>query len=355
MLRAIELAHKGGGWVNPNPQVGAVVVKEGRIIAEGYHARFGGPHAERVALESCEESLQEATLYVTLEPCCHTGKTPPCADAIIASGISKVVVGSNDPNPEVDGGGIEQLRKAGLEVNTGFMQQECDRLNRIFSHYISKKTPYVLAKYAMTLDGKIATKTGASKWITGEEARLDVQRLRDRYSTIMVGINTVLADDPLLTCRLEGGKDPLRVICDSSLRIPLDSHIVKTAHEVPTLLAVTQGDLSKKQQLEDLGCSIVVVPQKQGHVDLAALLLELGERSLDSVLIEGGPSLLGSAFDEGLVQAVRAYIAPQLFGGSLAPSPVGGEGVESPSGSFKLRNSIVTSFGEDICIEGEVE
>ncbi|MDR2035275.1 MAG: bifunctional diaminohydroxyphosphoribosylaminopyrimidine deaminase/5-amino-6-(5-phosphoribosylamino)uracil reductase RibD, partial [Coriobacteriales bacterium] len=194
MQRAIELAQKGGGWVNPNPQVGAVVVKDGRIVGEGYHARCGQAHAEIAALESCKEPPVGATLYVTLEPCCHTGKTPPCTEAIIASGITRVVVGSDDPNPLVAGGGVAALRRAGIEVVTAFMKEECDKLNRIFFYSVRTRTPYVLAKYAMTADGKIATRTGASKWSTGEAARRDVHRLRNRYAAIMVGINTVLSD-----------------------------------------------------------------------------------------------------------------------------------------------------------------
>jgi len=355
MTRALELAQLGGGWVNPNPQVGAVLVKESRVIGEGYHARFGGPHAERVTLEACAESPVGATLYVTLEPCCHTGKTPPCTEAITESGISKVVIGSDDPNPLVSGEGVKLLRDAGIEVVTGFLQNECDKINRIFFHYIKDKTPYVLAKYAMTVDGKIATYTGASQWITGEEARLDVQRLRDRYAAIMVGINTVLADDPLLTCRIEGGKDPLRVIVDSSLRIPLDSQIVQTARDVPTLLATAADDPVKRQQLEELGCGVLVLPTNENGLNLRSLFQILGQRGIDSVLIEGGPTVLGSAFDEGLVQAVSCYIAPKLFGGSSAPSPIGGKGVSTPDKAIKLHHITVKNFGDDLYIEGEVE
>jgi len=354
MIRALELAQRGGGWVNPNPQVGAVLVKEGRVIGEGYHARFGGPHAERVALDSCEESPKGATLYVTLEPCCHEGKTPPCTEAIIESGICKVVIGSDDPNPLVAGGGVELLRSAGLEVLTGVCKEECDRINRIFFHCIKNETPYVLAKYAMTADGKIATHTGASRWITGKEARSDVHKLRDRYAAIMVGINTVLADDPLLTCRVQGGKNPLRVIVDSKLRTPLDSQVVQTALEVPTLIATTSDDLERRQQLEERGLGVVVLPQTASGLDLASLLWALGQRGIDSVLIEGGPTLLGSAFDEQLVQAVCIYLAPKIFGGSSAPSPIAGRGVGIPDESIILGNATVRSLGEDICIEGEV-
>ncbi|HBT95057.1 MAG TPA: bifunctional diaminohydroxyphosphoribosylaminopyrimidine deaminase/5-amino-6-(5-phosphoribosylamino)uracil reductase RibD, partial [Coriobacteriia bacterium] len=294
MKRAVELARKGSGWVNPNPQVGAVIVRDDRVIGEGYHERFGELHAERNALLSCTEPAAGATMYVTLEPCCHTGKTPPCTDAILEAGIAKVVAGSNDPNPSVAGKGFGRLREAGIEVVTGFMQNECDALNRIFFHYIRNKTPYVLMKYAMTLDGKIATRTGESKWITGEAARADVQRLRGRYAAIMVGIGTVLADDPLLTCRLEGERNPLRVVCDSRLAISLESQIVQTACEVPTLIATTTADSEKIRQLGKLGCSVLTLPAADGHVDLKQLLCELATRGVDSVLVEGGATLHGA-------------------------------------------------------------
>ena len=225
MMRAIELAKKGKGWTNPNPMVGAVIVKNGKIIGEGYHEKCGQLHAERNAIASLTESAEGATIYVTLEPCCHYGKTPPCTEAILEQKIARVVIGSRDPNPKVAGKGAEILRRAGLQVQEDFMREECDELNPVFFHYITNKTPYVVMKYAMTADGKIATKTGASKWITGEEARNEVQRMRHKYMGIMAGIGTVLADNPLLNTRIEGKKSPVRIICDSKLRMPLDSQI----------------------------------------------------------------------------------------------------------------------------------
>lgn len=225
MRQAIMLARKGEGWTSPNPMVGAVIVKNGRIIGEGYHARWGGLHAERNALASLTEPAEGATLYVTLEPCCHYGKTPPCTEALLEHKIARVVIGSRDPDPRVAGKGAQILKAAGVRVEEDFLREECDRLNPVFFHYITEKTPYVVMKYAMTLDGKIATRTGASKWITGEEARTRVQLLRHRYSGIMAGIGTVLADDPLLNVRLEGKKSPTRIICDSHLRIPPESRI----------------------------------------------------------------------------------------------------------------------------------
>ena len=230
MERAVRLAQKGLGWVNPNPLVGAVIVKDGRIIGEGYHRKCGDLHAERNAIASLTESAAGAVMYVTLEPCCHYGRTPPCTEAIIEQKIAKVVVGSKDPNPQVAGKGIETLRRAGIEVVEDFMKDECDQLNPVFFHYITTKTPYLVMKYAMTADGKIATKTGASRWITGEKARMAVHEMRHAYMGIMAGIGTVLADDPMLNVCLSGKKSPVRIICDSRLRIPEYSCIFKTAH-----------------------------------------------------------------------------------------------------------------------------
>ena len=228
MRRAMELAELGRGWTKTNPVVGAVLVKEDRIIGEGYHKKYGELHAERNAIASLTESAEGAVIYVTLEPCCHHGKTPPCTEAIIEQKIRKVVIGSRDPNPKVAGKGVQMLREAGVTVVEDFMREECDQLNPVFFHYITTKTPYVVMKYAMTLDGKIATKTGASKWITGEAARKEVQHMRHQYMGIMAGIGTVLADDPMLNVRVEGWKSPVRIVCDSKLRIPPDSQIVST-------------------------------------------------------------------------------------------------------------------------------
>ena len=269
MQIAIEEAKKGSGFTSPNPLVGAVLVKDGKIVGKDYHHKYGEFHAERNAILNCKEDLAGASLYVTLEPCCHYGKTPPCTQIIIERGIEKVYIGSYDPNPKVNGGGIKQLKDAGIEVVTEVLKEECDALNPVFFHYIEKKEPYVVLKYAMTADGKIATRTGASKWITGEAARKRVQYSRKIYSGIMVGIGTVLADDPMLTCRLENAKNPVRIICDSSLRIPLDSNIVKTAKEVPTIIACTipkedkgnlKKDLTIKEKIEKLqqaGCEVI--------------------------------------------------------------------------------------------------
>ena len=236
--------------------VGAVLVKEARVIGSGYHERFGAPHAEINALASCKESTEGATLYVTLEPCCHYGKTPPCTEAILKAGIRRVVVGSTDPNPLVSGRGIRLLRERGIEVTQGILQTECDRLNEVFFHFIQTGRPYVIMKYAMTMDGKTAAYTGESKWITNETARKHVHKDRFRYSAVMAGIGTVIADDPLLTCRIEGGRNPIRIICNTSLRLPLTSRIVETASEVPTLIATSCRDLQAQQPYLKAGCRI---------------------------------------------------------------------------------------------------
>lgn len=363
MRLALELAERGLGWTSPNPMVGAVIVKEGRMIGRGYHRRCGDLHAEREALRNCTESPAGATLYVTLEPCCHQGRQPPCTEAILAAGIRRVVVGSGDPNPLVAGQGLEILRSRGVEVETGVLEAECLELNRVFFHFIRTGRPYVVMKYAMTLDGKIATRTGASRWITGEPARERVHRDRHRYSAILAGAGTVLADDPQLTCRMEGGRNPLRIICDSHLRIPLESRIVRTAREVPTVLAAVEAqergtsaaEAEKRRKLEEAGCRIWTLPARAGRVDLDALMTRLGEEGVDSVLLEGGGALNWSALEQGVVRRVQAYVAPKLFGGGEAKSPVTGLGVELPGQAVRLRRMTVTPLGEDILIEGEVD
>lgn len=357
MRLALQLAEKGCGWTSPNPMVGAVIVKDGRIIGQGWHERYGGLHAERNALASCTEPQKGATMYVTLEPCCHHGKQPPCVEAVLEAGISRVVTGSVDPNPLVGGKGISILREHGVQVTVDVLREECDRLNEVFMHYIQTRRPFVVMKYAMTMDGKIAAYTGASKWITGEEARNHVQQQRHRYSAIMAGIGTVLADDPLLTCRISNGKNPVRIICDSSLRIPLDAQIVTTANQVPTILAVCErgyADKEKRLALEEAGCRVLCVEEANGHVDLRQLMQRLGEEQIDSILLEGGGNLHWAALESGIVRKVQAYVALKLFGGRDAKTPVEGRGVPAPSEAVFLKNGVVTRLGEDFLIESEV-
>lgn len=355
MQSALELARKGCGYVSPNPMVGAVIVKEGKIIGSGYHERYGEAHAERNALASCSESPKGATMYVTLEPCCHHGKQPPCVDAIIEAGISHVVVGCGDPNPLVAGKGIEILRNHGILVTEHVMEEECRKLNDVFFHFIQTKRPYVVMKYAMTLDGKIATYTGASQWITGEEARSHVHEQRHRYRAIMVGIGTVLADNPLLSCRMEGGCNPIRIICDTNLRTPLDSQIVQTAKEVPTILATCCQEKEKYTAYEQAGCHIITVPKEDGQVNLPILMQRLGEQGIDSILLEGGATLNWTALQSGIVQKVMAYIAPKLFGGETAKTPISGLGFSTPANGIVLKNTSLQQLGNDILIEGEID
>ena len=351
MRRAISLAERARGWTSPNPLVGAVIVKDGRIIGEGYHKKYGELHAERNAIASLTESAEGATIYVTLEPCCHYGKTPPCTEAIIENKIARVVIGSRDPNPKVAGKGAQQLREAGIVVEEDFLRDECDRLNPIFFHYITTNMPYVILKYAMTADGKIATKTGASKWITGEAAREMVQRMRHNYRGIMVGIGTVLADDPMLNVRFEGGRSPVRIICDSGLRIPEDCAIAKSAHEYETIVACAGAEPEKRRCLEALGIQLMELPDAAGKVDLKALMGVLGEKKIDSILLEGGGILNDSMLRLGLVHEVKAFVAPKLFGGAGAKTPVEGSGVELPDQAVKLSIKQVTAVGEDLLIE----
>lgn len=354
MKMALNLAMKGCGFVNPNPMVGAIIVKDNEIIGEGYHESYGMFHAERNALKNCKKSPEGATMYVTLEPCCHYGKTPPCAQAIIEAGISKVVVGSLDPNPLVSGKGIEELCNKGIEVIEGVLKEECDSINEVFFHYIKTKVPYVVMKYAMTMDGKIATYTGKSKWITGDSSRKRVHEDRHRYSGIMVGVETVLLDNPMLDCRIENSKNPVRIVCDTNLRTPIGSKIVNTASEIPTIIATCENNKYKQKLYKDKGCKIIVISRKNNHVDLKELMTKLGEEKIDSILLEGGGTLNWSALNSGIVNKVQAYIAPKIFGGVGAKTPISGIGVDEPNNSFCLSNPKIIRIDEDILIESEV-
>ena len=361
MKRAIELAKQGSGWTAPNPLVGAVVVKNGRVIGEGYHRKYGELHAERNALAACTEDPAGATLYVTLEPCCHYGKTPPCTEIIIEKKIAKVVIGSRDPNPKVAGKGARILREHGIEVVEDYMREACDALNPVFFHYITTKTPYVVLKFAMTLDGKIATRTGASKWITGEAARNHVHQLRGRYAGILAGIGTVLADDPMLNCRIDGAHQPLRIILDSYLRIPMGSRLVRSAKEYPLLIVCNESTrdreegTSRIQKLEEAGAKVWTLPEKNGHPDLNVLMQRLGEEKIDSVLIEGGGTVNEAALKAHIVHHVYAYIAPKIFGGEDAKTPVEGSGIRLPQECANLRLAKITVLLNDMLLEYDVE
>ena len=361
MKRAIELAKQGTGWTAPNPLVGAVVVKNGRVIGEGYHRKYGELHAERNALAACSEDPAGATLYVTLEPCCHYGKTPPCTEIIIEKKIAKVVIGSRDPNPKVAGKGARILREHGIEVVEDYMREACDALNPVFFHYITTKTPYVVLKFAMTLDGKIATRTGASKWITGEAARNHVHQLRGRYAGILAGIGTVLADDPMLNCRIDGAHQPLRIILDSHLRIPMGSRLVRSAKEYPLLIVCNESTRDREegtnriQKLEEAGAKVWTLQEKNGHPDLNVLMQRLGEEKIDSVLIEGGGTVNEAALKAHIVHHVYAYIAPKIFGGEDAKTPVEGSGIRLPQECANLRLAKITVLLNDMLLEYDVE
>lgn len=360
MRRALELARKGEGHTSPNPMVGCVVVKDGRIISEGYHEKYGEFHAERNALTRCTEDTAGADLYVTLEPCCHQGKTPPCTDIIIEKKIARVFVGSMDSNPLVAGKGVQILRDHGIYVETGILDAECRKLNEVFYHYIATKTPFVVMKYAMTLDGKIACATGDSKWVTGEIPRTQVHRMRGRYRGIMVGIGTVLADDPMLNCRVEGGVDPVRIICDSNLHIPTESQIVKTASDIETIVACSQEALEserkqeKIRRLKEAGIQIIGTEGAHG-VNLVELMKKLGGQNIDSILLEGGGTLNASALEDGIVNKVYAYIAGKLIGGMDARSPVEGMGIDRMADAITLQNVEIEKLGDDFCIVGYVK
>ncbi len=341
MERAIKLAKLGVGRVDPNPLVGAVIVKDGKIIGEGYHTGYGMPHAEREAINSLTESARGAEMYVTLEPCAHTGKQPPCTAAILDQGIRTVYVGSMDPNPKVNGRGVWTLRQHGVEVVTGCMKKECDALNPVYFHYITTKRPYVVLKYAMTLDGKIATTTGASRYISGDFARGRVRGMRNQYPAIIVGIGTVLADDPMLDNRRQKDRTPIRIICDTHLQIPLDSKVVQTAGKIQTLVAtserMSEDAKEKLPKLEEAGVEVLLIPEKDGHIDMEPLMDKLGEMEISGIMSEGGGNLSWSLLRDGLVNEVVIFTAPKIFGGITAMTPVEGEGVNFVEDALPLH------------------
>lgn len=351
MQRAIELAKNGIGFVNPNPLVGAVIVKDNTIIGEGYHAKYGDLHAERNAFKNCSKDCTGATIYVTLEPCCHHGKQPPCVEAIVEHRISKVVIGSRDPNPLVSGKGVEYLRNHGIEVIIDYMRSECDKLNDIFFHYITMGRPYVILKSAMTLDGKIASYSGKSKWISCKQSREHTHQTRKRVSAIMVGIGTVLADNPILNCRVENPSNPIRIVCDSNLRIPLDCNLVTTTKDILTYVATISNDVEKISKLESLGVKVIKTSPKNNKVDLSQLMKILGDLKIDSVLIEGGAELNFSALESDIVDCVQVYLAPMILGGVSAKNSVGGLGFENPNLAKKFKLVKNETIGDDLFLE----
>jgi diaminohydroxyphosphoribosylaminopyrimidine deaminase / 5-amino-6-(5-phosphoribosylamino)uracil reductase len=355
MSRALELAARGEGLVEPNPMVGCVVVRDGQIVGEGWHERFGGAHAEVNALRAAAENANGATLYVTLEPCCHTGKTPPCTDAIIAAGIARVVAAIADPFPKVDGGGFAALRSAGIECNTGNMESEAREVVAPYLKLIKTGVPWVIAKWAMTLDGKLATRTGNSQWITGEAARTKVHELRGRVDAIVIGSGTARVDDPLLTARPSGPRSALRVVVDSTASLDLDGQLVRSARSTPVLVAIGRhADHAKRSALEHAGVEVLPLAGESHSERIVQLLSELGRRQCTNVLVEGGSRLLGSLFDLRAIDEVHAFIAPTLIGGELAPSPVGGAGLALMAEALCLHHSAIEMVGTDVHVRGRL-
>jgi len=354
MQRALAVAEGGIGFVSPNPVVGCVIVKDGRIVGEGYHERYGGPHAEANALRVAGSEARGATLYVTLEPCCHTGKTPPCVDAVLQAGVGRVVMAVRDPNPKVAGGGLARLRAAGIDVTLGICEAEARRLNEAFLHYIQTQRPFVTLKCAVTLDGKIATRTGASRWITGEAAREQVHRMRHAADALLVGSGTALQDDPLLTTRLPngGGVNPLRIVVDSMLRLSLSSQLATVRPDCRTLVATSErAPVEKQRQLEKQGVEILRLSSyADGRVDIEALLAALGTRGVADLLVEGGATLNATLLQRRLVDKVVVFIAPKIIGGD-GIHVVAAFGVDTMADALQLYGMTSQSVGEDVMLE----
>ena len=355
MARALQLALRGAGHTRPNPMVGAVLVKDGRIIGEGWHKQYGGPHAEVNAFASATEDPEGATLYVSLEPCSHYGKTPPCADLIIRKKVARVVAALEDPNPLVSGRGFRKLRANGIRVTVGVLAEEARHINDVFLTYVTRKRPFVLYKAAMSLDGKIACHTGESQWISSEKSREEVQRLRGILSGIMVGAGTVIADNPRLTCRMEEYENPARIIVDGKLRVPLESRIF---HEPGRNIILTTSEASpeKKKALENLGVELIEADSEEpGKVDLKSAMLALGIKGIDGILLEGGPTLAASALEAGIIDAVRFYIAQKIIGGREAPSPFAGTGAAHMNEVVPLPDAVDGTSGDDLWIQAYIQ
>ena len=355
MKLALRLAAKGAGWVSPNPMVGAVVVKNGQIVGQGYHRRVGAPHAEVEALRQAGDASRGADLYVTLEPCNHQGRTPPCTQALLSAGVRRVIIATMDPNPRVTGGGAAYLQSQGVSVETGLLEEEARRLNEAWFHWMRTGLPWVIAKAACSLDGKIATTGGESQWLTGEAARSYGHRLRHRVDAILVGINTALSDDPQLTTRLPRGRgqDPIRVVLDSRLRLPLTAKLLHLDSPAPTWVACTsKAPKETIRAIKELGAEVLVFPPEAGRVPLKPLLKLLGQQQVQSLLVEGGAEVLGGFFDQGLVNQFYFFFAPKILGGRAAPGVLGGEGVARLVEAHQAKALVIRRIGPDLLISG---
>lgn len=357
MRQALDLAQKGMGFTSPNPLVGAVIVKDGIVIARGYHERYGESHAEANAINSADQDLSEATMYVTLEPCSHFGKTPPCANTIVESGIKRVVVAMEDPNPIVSGKGLEILMENGVEVKVGVLREKAERLNEIFIKYIKTKRPFTILKAGMSLDGKIATHTGESRWITGKSSREYGHLLRQKVSAILVGINTVIMDNPMLNTRLDKiqCKDPLKIVLDSHGKTPLTSNAL-TRNPINTIIAVT--NLAPDENIKAFkkrGADVIVTTASHGKVDLQFLMEELGRRKIDSLLIEGGGEVNFGFLKQNLVDKAVFFVAPKIIGGLNTKTPVEGPGIAYMKDVINLQDVQISNVGQDIMIEGYIK
>lgn len=385
MQLALMLAEKGEGSVSPNPFVGAVIVKNNRIIGMGYHEKYGENHAERNAIKNSVEDVEGSTIYVTLEPCAHYGKTPPCVDFIIEKKVKRVVIGMLDPNPLVAGKSIKKLQDNNIQVTVGIKEEECRKLNEVFIKYITKKLPFVVLKSAISLDGKIATANGESKWITSSESRKDGHKLRNKYMGILVGINTVIQDNPRLNCRIDEeelnddsdlfgyikqynlsvadglelkfgkreARNPIRIIVDSNLRIPMNSEVINDG-ESTTIGTIKGCNEEKKNKLESMGIKVIETEPNGGKVNLTELIRKLGEEGIDSILIEGGGNINFSALEEGIVDKVRFYMAPKIIGGEKSKSSIEGSGFLKLDESVELKNVQFEKIDKDFVIKGYV-
>ncbi len=354
MKRALRLAARGQGRTSPNPMVGAVIVADDEIVGEGYHREVGGPHAEIWALRQAGSQARGATLYVTLEPCAHEGRTPPCVDALTAAGIGRVVAAMLDPDPRVNGKGMKALAEAGVSTEVGLLEEDARQLNAAYLKHTMTGLPLVSLKAAMSLDGKIATTSGESRWITGDRARRLAHRLRAAHDAVLVGVGTIIADQPRLTVREARGRTPLRVVVDSEARTPTDSPLL-TADEIPPIIAVTEAAPKERvERLRNAGAETWLMPSENGGVDLRALMRGLGERQVQSVLAEGGGTVAAALLEAGLVDRVYFFVAPKLIGGKAAPSPVDGAGVDKLADAWRLGRIRARRIGEDLLISGDI-